>query len=138
MEKPEIICMCGSTRFGDLMSIASWELEKLGKIVLRVNYLPQWYGEFKGYNENAHYADQEGLKEKLDELHFKKIDMCDRVYVCNYHGYVGESTRNEINYAESVGKPITYLVEDKNEISNVMWNIIDWAEAKADICRAPA
>ncbi len=106
---PEIICMCGSTKFADLMAVLSWEFEKAGKIVLRVNYVPEWYVTFEGWTESSHGAEQSGLKEQLDELHCRKIDMCDRVYVCNFNGYMGDSTRAEIAYAKSIGKPIQYL-----------------------------
>lgn len=117
MEKPEIITICGSTRYADLMAVISWEFEKLGKIVLRVNWLPEWYGQAMGYIGNSHWADQEGVKQTLDDLHFRKIDLSDRVYVCNYDGYIGESTTNEINYAKSVGKHIEYLEGEPNDMS---------------------
>jgi hypothetical protein len=47
-------------------------------------------------------------KRRLDELHFRKIDMADSVLVVNPGGYIGDSTRREIAYAESTGKPVTY------------------------------
>lgn len=123
-ERPEIITMCGSTRFGDLMAIISWEFEKIGKIVLRVNYLPEWYCKINNLKENAHYADQEGLKQELDTLHFRKIDMCDIVYICNLDGYIGESTTNEINYAKSINKPIIYLQGNANEMTDTVITIL--------------
>lgn len=127
MEKPEIICMCGSTKFADLMAAISWEFEKRSKIVLRVNYVPEWYVVGAKWNENHHGAEQDGLKEQLDTLHCRKIDLCDRVYVCNYDNYIGESTRNEINYAISVGKPIMYLCGDEqNEMSETAHKLIGW------------
>lgn len=49
------------------------------------------------------------LKEMLDELHLRKIDLADEVFVLNVDGYIGESTRKEIEYAELNGKPINYL-----------------------------
>ncbi len=106
----EVICICGSTRFIDQHAIARWEFEKTGKaICLMVNYLPAWYGNEQGWNEDDHFAEQAGVKEILDELHFRKIDLADRVYVINVDGYIGESTRNEINYAIRTGKPIEYM-----------------------------
>ena len=45
----------------------------------------------------------------LDELHLRKIDLADEVYVQNVGGYIGDSTANEIAYATSKGKPIRYL-----------------------------
>lgn len=107
--KTEIITMCGSTRFVDLMAAISWEYEKLGKIVLKVNFLPAWYVQKDGWNENSHGAEQSGLKKELGELHCRKIDLSDKVFVCNYNGYIGESTQNEIDYAKKIGKPIFYL-----------------------------
>ncbi len=47
-------------------------------------------------------------KAVLDALHLRKIDLADRVLVVNPGGYVGESTRREITYARSTGKPITF------------------------------
>ena len=107
--RTEIITMCGSSRFADLMACISWEYEKLGKIVLRVNFVPDWYVQKEGWTESAHGAEQAGLKEVLDNLHCRKIDLSDKVFVCDYNGYIGESTRNEIEYARKAGKPIYYL-----------------------------
>jgi len=49
------------------------------------------------------------VKTRLDELHLRKIDLADSIYVLNMGGYIGESTANEIAYAEKQGKPINYL-----------------------------
>jgi cell division protein FtsB len=54
--------------------------------------------------------DVDALKAQLDELHMRKIDLADQVYVLNVDGYIGQSTRNEIAYAQALGKPIEYLV----------------------------
>ncbi|MEU8238118.1 hypothetical protein AB0C07_07735 [Actinoplanes missouriensis] len=48
-------------------------------------------------------------KAALDDLHKRKIDLADEAHVLNVHGYIGQSTRSEINYAEAAGKPITYM-----------------------------
>ena len=48
-------------------------------------------------------------KRMLDDLHFQKIDMADEIFVINVGGYIGESTRNEIEYAKKQGKVIKYL-----------------------------
>ncbi len=47
-------------------------------------------------------------KAVLDALHLRKIDLADRVLIVNPGGYVGESTRREIAYAQAAGKPITF------------------------------
>lgn len=109
-DKPKVVCFCGSTRFAEYFMIKRWELEKQGIITFGINILPNNYFA----EGNAHGAEQEGVKHILDELHKRKIDLSDEVYVLNVGGYIGESTRNEINYAESIGKPIIYL-EDKKQ-----------------------
>ena len=111
MGKPMVICICGSTRFADIHAIMRWELEKQGAICLMINYLPQWYAERQGWNGLDHFGEKAGLKEHLDELHLRKIDLSDKVFVINKDGYIGESTRREIEYAESLGKPVEYLEE---------------------------
>jgi len=102
--KPKIICICGSTRFLSTHAIKRWEFEKQGIICLTINFLPLDY-----FKESAHGAEQDGVKEILDELHLRKIDLADEVYIINAGGYIGESTRNEINYAEILGKKIIYM-----------------------------
>ena len=111
MKKPKIICICGSTRFADLHAIKRWELEREGHIGLMINYLPDYYVKEQGWNGHHHFGEQAGTDTHLDELHFRKIDLADEVFVINKDGYIGESTRAEINYGESLGKPIKYLEE---------------------------
>ncbi|MFD5516329.1 hypothetical protein [Streptomyces sp. NPDC127066] len=50
----------------------------------------------------------ERLKNQLDYLHHRKIDLADEILVVNPGGYIGESTRREIAYARSLGKTIRY------------------------------
>ena len=112
----EIICICGSTRFADLHAIKRWEFERTGgAICLMINYLPMWYAEQEGWEGNDHFAEQTGTRDILDELHLRKIDMADRVYVINLDGYIGESTRKEIEYAEKLGKAIQYMEEARDD-----------------------
>jgi len=117
MSKPKVICICGSTRFADLHAIKRWEFEKTAEnICLMINYLPEWYAKQEfGDGKNDHFGEACGLEASLDKLHFAKIDLCDEVYVINYEGYIGESTRNEINYAKGKGIPIIYMEETLNE-----------------------
>lgn len=97
---PPVVCLCGSTRFGDAFREANLRLTLAGQIVLSIGC--EWHGDDAlGLTE----AD----KERLDELHLKKIDICDYVYVLNVGGYIGESTRREIAYAEGLDKPVRYL-----------------------------
>jgi hypothetical protein len=97
---PEIICLCGSTRFFKTFDEQNFRLTLAGKIVLTI-----------GCNTKS----DDGLllteedKRRLDELHKRKIDLCDRVLVLNVGGYIGDSTRSEIAYARENGKPIDWL-----------------------------
>jgi acetolactate synthase small subunit len=111
---PQVVCLCGSTRFTNEMLLIKWEFEKQGKITLSWNYLPQ------GFGADSHIAEAEGVKEQIDELHKRKIDISDEVFVVNLNGHIGESTRSEIDYAESIGKPVRYLetyaaIKESNE-----------------------
>ena len=45
----------------------------------------------------------------MGELHFQKIEMSDAIFVVNVDGYIGESTRKEIEYAKSLDKEVMYL-----------------------------
>ncbi len=51
----------------------------------------------------------DGTKAMLDDMHKRKIDMADEIFVLNVGGYIGSSTRSEIDYAEAAGKPVRYL-----------------------------
>lgn len=63
-----IITICGSSRYADLMAVIAWEFEKLGNIVHRVNYLPGWYAELKGFKSDHHFAEQENLKSNIRSI----------------------------------------------------------------------
>ncbi len=76
-----------------------------GRIVLSVGCNTKSGADIFKYYE---YEDMIALKGKLDELHKRKIDLADEVLVLNVGGYIGESTRSEIDYATQAGKPIRY------------------------------
>ena len=97
-----IVCICGSTRFKQAWISENARLTGEGNIVLAVGL---W-----GHHERK-YPD-EATKRKLDELHLRKIDLCDWVWVLDIGGYIGESTRNEIVYAEARGKMVRYLSKE--------------------------
>lgn len=94
-----IVCLCGSTRFARQFVEQNERLTLAGNIVLSV-------GSF-GHLRAEPYT--EGQKAALDALHLRKIDLADRVLVLNVGGYIGESTRREVEYAERAGKPVDYL-----------------------------
>lgn len=95
--RPKIICLCGSTRFMEAFQQANLRETLAGNIVLTVGC------------DTKRCIWPKDIKEKLDELHMRKIDLADEVFVLNVGGYVGESTRNEIAYAKATGKPVNYL-----------------------------
>lgn len=109
--KPNIICLCGSSRFIALFATLAWELEKKGNIVLGLHYLPASYADINhpGKDVSSHMAEHEGVADIMDELHLRKIDLSDEVLVLNVGGYIGESTAREIKYAISKKKPVRYL-----------------------------
>ena len=93
-DRPEIVCICGSTRFVDQMCAANRDLTFAGVIVVA----PGEAGELLTDEQKA----------ALDALHLRKIDLADRVLVVNPGGYIGESTSREIAYARAAGKPISF------------------------------
>lgn len=99
-ELPMIVCLCGSTRFFKTFDEQNFRLTLEGYIVLSI-----------GCNTKS----DDGLKLtaedklRLDELHKRKIDLCNWVLVLDVDGYIGESTRSEIDYANRLGKPVKYL-----------------------------
>ena len=100
--KYKVITLCGSTRFKDAFLEAQKRLTLDGNIVISVGLF-------------GHSGDEEvwteGTKEMLDDMHKRKIDMADEIYVINVGGYIGESTWSEIAYAKAIGKKIRYLEE---------------------------
>jgi hypothetical protein len=113
--RPRIVCLVGSSRFCDIAAVERWKLEKQGVLVLAMNLLPEWYVEQTGKTGPDHIAEQEGVAHILDELHLRKIDLADEVFVINVplpgaaNGYIGERTKFEIAYARKLNKPVRYL-----------------------------
>lgn len=105
-ERPEIVVLCGSTRFYDAFQEANYDLTMAGKIVLSVGFYPHAKAEH-GHGEGVGHDSAEKIA--LDDLHKRKIDLADYVFVLNVGGYVGESTRSEVAYAREIGLPVDYL-----------------------------
>jgi hypothetical protein len=103
--RPTIVCLCGSTRFWEAFRDYGLKFTLEGKIVLSIGICAP------DSMVLAHPESEEGIaqKENLDELHKRKIDLADEVFVLNVGGYIGNSTRSEINYAINRGKPVKYL-----------------------------
>lgn len=98
---PKIVCICGSTRFMSEMGEADLNLTADGHIVVMPGCdmksdHPRW----------ADPVEAEALKVRLDGLHRAKIRLADAVLVVG--DYIGTSTRAEIAYARSIGKPVRF------------------------------
>lgn len=96
-----VVTLCGSTRFKEEFLTVQKRLTLKGKIVLSVGLF-------------GHSGDEEvwdGMDEgaMLDDMHKRKINMADSIYVINVEVYIGESTRSEIEYAKEHGKGVEYL-----------------------------
>ena len=100
IENYKIVTLCGSTRFKEQFLETQKRLTLGGYIVISVGLF-------------GHSGDDDvwkpGVKEMLDDMHLRKIDLADEIFVINVGGYIGESTRREIAYAKKTGKTIKYL-----------------------------
>lgn len=94
-----IVTLCGSTKFKDEFFEVQKKLTLDGYIVISVGLF--------GHSGD----DLAGKKEMLDDMHKRKIDLADEIFVINKGGYVGSSTKSEIEYAMKHNKKIRYLEE---------------------------
>ena len=98
--KYKVITLCGSTRFKDAFMETQKRLTLEGNIVISVGLFGP-SGDDEVWNK--------GTKEMLDDMHKRKIDLADEIFIINVGGYVGSSTKSEIEYAKMMGKPVKYL-----------------------------
>ena len=92
----KIVTICGSMKFKEKMLEVAKELEiKNNYIVIQCIYSDDKFSETE--------------KQTLAKLHYGKIEISDAIYVVNVNGYIGNSTRKEIEYAKKHGKEIMYL-----------------------------
>ena len=100
MNEFKVITLCGSTRFKEQFIEMQKKLTLDGNIVISV-------GAFGHCGDNEVCTD--GTKAMLDRMHLAKIDLADEIFVINVDNYIGDSTRNEIEYAKSKGKRVRFL-----------------------------
>lgn len=96
----KVITLCGSTKFKAEFMKVQKELTLKGYIVISVGCF--------GHSGDVVTDEQ---KIMLDNMHMRKIDMADEIFVINVGGYIGESTKSEIEYAKSHNKKVNYLVD---------------------------
>ena len=100
VDKYKVITLCGSTKFKDEFLEEQKRLTVVGNIVISV-------GLFGHSGDNEVWT--ENTKEMLDDMHKRKIDMSDEIFVINKGGYIGSSTRSEIEYAIKTNKKVVYM-----------------------------
>jgi hypothetical protein len=114
MAKPRVITLCGSSRFPDAFHLANAHLSMQGVVVISL-------GLFGHADEptGARFLTSDGdektpEKVALDQLHYRKIDLSDGIFVINVGGYIGSSTKREIEYARSLGKSVEFMFATKD------------------------
>ena len=100
----KIITLCGSTKFKDEFLKTQKDLTLKGYIVISVGLFGH-SGDSEVW-ENMDEGTLTKTKEMLDDMHKRKIDLSDEIFVINVGGYIGESTKSEIEYAKATGKRI--------------------------------
>jgi hypothetical protein len=107
-DRPTVVCLCGSTRFSEAFREANLRETVAGKIVLSIGC--DLRSDHELWSDMDH-EEIELLKDRLDTLHRRKIDLADEVLiVSDESGYFGDSTRGEIAYARAHGKPVRFAV----------------------------
>ena len=106
-KKYKVITLCGSTRFKDQFMETQKRLTLQGNIVISVGLFGH-SGDQEVW-ENMDEGTLTKTKEMLDDMHKRKIDMADEIFVINVNGCIGESTKSEIEYAKKHGKKVNYL-----------------------------
>ena len=112
--KYPVITLCGSTRFKEEFMEMQKKLTLAGNIVISVGLFGH-AGDEEVW-ENMDEGTLTRTKEMLDDMHKRKIDMSDEIFVINKNGYIGDSTRSEIAYALEHGKTVNYLEEQRGNI----------------------
>ncbi len=97
--KPKVITLCGSTKFKKQFEEAMADLTLKGNIVLTLGF----------FEQSDHIEVTEEQSKLFERLHYHKMDMSDEIFVINVNGYIGQSTKREIEYAIRNGKRVTYL-----------------------------
>lgn len=96
--KRKVVVLSGSIRFWDKIQEIHEKLElENGYVVIGIT----------PHVMSRDFTPEE--EELLDEIHREKIKLADILYVVNVNGYIGNSTRDEIEFARQLGKEIVYL-----------------------------
>lgn len=94
----KVVTMCGSMKFNDQMKLIARKLEaKNGWAVIQCVY-----------SQKRDKMDDIQEMHNMENAQYKKIELCDAIYVVNINGYIGEATKRAINYAKKLGKEIIF------------------------------
>ena len=104
--RPRIVCLCGSTRFSEAYQQANLTETLAGRIVLTIGCDLHSDAQLFAGKSDEELA---RIKASLDWLHLRKIDLADEILVLNVNGYIGTSTRREIDYARTNNKLVRWL-----------------------------
>ncbi len=102
-----IITLCGSTKYKDEYLLVNKWLTLQGNVVISVSMF--------GHVDNEPLTEKEKII--LDEIHKEKIELSNEIFVIDVNGYIGMSTKNEIEYAKSKEKKIRYLSDELIEFT---------------------
>lgn len=98
-DKMRVITLCGSTKFKEQFEQANRYLTLQGNIVISLAFFEQ--------SEGIEITEEQAAL--FGEIHLRKIDLSDEIFVIDVGGYIGSSTKKEIEYAIQTGKAIQYL-----------------------------
>lgn len=106
-DMPKVVCLCGNTRFYEQFQKSNFDETMAGNVVLSVGFYPHGPAESRAHGGDVGITIEQ--KVALDVLHKRKIDLVDEILVLNVGGYIGDSTRSEVEYARATGKPVRWL-----------------------------
>ncbi len=110
MDRPTIVCLCGSTRFSAAFREANFRETLAGRIVLSLGCDTR---SDRDLFQTLSEQEWNQVKTRLDELHLRKIDLAEEVLILNVGGYIGESTARELAYAREHSKVVRFLEQPK-------------------------
>lgn len=129
MNRPPIVCLCGSTRFFEAFQEANYRETIAGRIVLSVGFF--MHAKINAHGQNVGITDED--KARLDDLHLAKIDLADEVLIINVGDYIGDSTKREAWYALRKDKRVRLWEQPSrwthNTLSTMFTGWDDWLKA---------
>lgn len=101
----KVITVCGSYKFKKEMVEIAEKMTLEGNCMIMPNDLTK--------TGKDSYTEDEILM--IDKMHKEKIRISDAILVVDVNGYIGNSTKSEIEYAKSLNKEILYYTDLMNK-----------------------